>query len=347
MALSNFELALALSNLVGSALSSLGSGFIILCYVFLPVQKHYRHLLILNLAIADCINATTNVISGSVVLATGPLSKTPACIANGFIEQLSVQATDTSILAISIVTILIVTASHDSSWTAKSGFIALGKGYYTAVSGNWWYENASLWSQLGLIITFSWLTPEPAYMRYVLTHGWRFLFIFIEIGLYSHLYIYLRRRVKLRTLVTTHNTPHSRMNLRNGFHDLEHTSGPIQMVQYPVKLAGDQPSSPYVENKDDLPSPRIAIPSLPAYAHDQQKQISRMLLLNAYPIAYILLWIPGICNRLVEASGHSSRVLQIMQASTQFVGFANALTYGWNENVAKSLRETVMRRMFQ
>lgn len=52
MALSNFELALALSNLIGSALSSLGSGFIILCYVFLPVKKHYRHLLILNLAIA-------------------------------------------------------------------------------------------------------------------------------------------------------------------------------------------------------------------------------------------------------------------------------------------------------
>ncbi|KAK0471306.1 G protein-coupled glucose receptor regulating Gpa2-domain-containing protein [Armillaria novae-zelandiae] len=352
MALSNFELALALSNLVGSALSSLGSAFIIFCYVFFPVKKHHRHLLILNLATADCINATTNVISGSVVLATGPLSKTPACIANGFIEQLSAQATDTSILAISIVTILIVTASHDSSWTAKSGkskerfivvvcmctwvmpvltsFIALGKGYYTAVSGNW-----------------CWLTPEPAYVRYVLTHGWRFLFIFIEIGLYSYLHIYIRRWVKVCTLVATHNTSHSRMNLRNGFHDLENASGSIQMDEFPFKLAGDQSSSLYVENKDDLPSPRIAIPSLPAYAHDQQKQISRMLLLNAYPIAYILLWIPGICNRLVEASGHSSRVLQIMQASTQFVGFANALTYGWNENVAKSLRETAMKRMFQ
>ncbi|KAK0439991.1 uncharacterized protein EV420DRAFT_1228021, partial [Desarmillaria tabescens] len=69
--------------------------------------------------------------------------------------------------------------------------------------------------------------------------------------------------------------------------------------------------------------------------------ISKMLLLNAYPIAYIVLWIPGICNRLVEASGHSSRVLQIMQASTQFVGFANALTYGWNENVARNITEKV------
>ncbi|KAK0430652.1 hypothetical protein EV421DRAFT_1912640 [Armillaria borealis] len=337
MALSNFELALALSNLIGSALSSLGSGFIILCYVFLPVKKHYRHLLILNLAIADCINATTN-----------------SCIANGFIEQLSVQATDTSILAISIVTIMIVTASHDSSWNSKSdknkerfvvivciytwvmpvltSFIALGKGYYTAVSGNW-----------------CWLTPEPVYVRYVLTHGWRFLFIFIEIGLYTYLYIYLRRQMKVRNLVSTRSTPHSRMNFRNGFHDLEQTSGSIQMDEFPIKMAAcDQPPTPYVETKNNPSSPRSVVASpIPPYPHDLPKQISRMLLLNAYPIAYILLWIPGICNRLVEASGHSSRVLQIMQASTQFVGFANALTYGWNESVARSLRETVIQRRLQ
>ena len=32
-----------------------------------------------------------------------------------------------------------------------------------------------------------WLEEKPAYMRYVLTHGWRFLFIFLEIGLYLYL----------------------------------------------------------------------------------------------------------------------------------------------------------------
>ncbi|KAK0439996.1 G protein-coupled glucose receptor regulating Gpa2-domain-containing protein [Desarmillaria tabescens] len=276
MALSNFELALALSNFVGSALSSLGSGFIIICYVFLPLNKHYRHLLILNLAIADFINATTNVISGTVVLATGPLSRTPACIANGFIEQLSVQATDTSILAFSIVTILItVTVSHESSWTAKSSkgkerfvvmvccctwvmpiltsFIALGKGHYTAVSGNW-----------------CWLTPEPVYVRYVLTHGWRFLFIFIEIGLYTYLSIYLRRRIKLVSLVSTQNTPHSRMNLRNRFRDLEQSSGSIQMHQLPIKIPCDQSESmPCVESKNDPSSPRSVFSGAPTCSHDQ------------------------------------------------------------------------------
>ncbi|KAK0197632.1 G protein-coupled glucose receptor regulating Gpa2-domain-containing protein [Armillaria mellea] len=151
-----------------------------------PMKKHYRHTLIINLAIADFINGVNNGISGAVVLAKGPLTQSPACTANGFIGQLSVQATDTSILAIAVVTVLIVTATHES-WLGDSkrdkmrfvtiicactwvmplitSFIALGKGYYTAVSGNW-----------------CWLTAEPVYLRYVLTHGWRFLFIFIEIG---------------------------------------------------------------------------------------------------------------------------------------------------------------------
>jgi hypothetical protein len=32
-----------------------------------------------------------------------------------------------------------------------------------------------------------WLVEKPVYMRYVLTHIWRFLFIFLEIGLYTYL----------------------------------------------------------------------------------------------------------------------------------------------------------------
>ncbi len=39
-------------DFIGSGLSALGSGFIILCYVFLLLKKHYRQLLILNLVIA-------------------------------------------------------------------------------------------------------------------------------------------------------------------------------------------------------------------------------------------------------------------------------------------------------
>ncbi|OJD30307.1 glucose receptor git3 protein [Diplodia corticola] len=63
-----------------------------------------------------------------------------------------------------------------------------------------------------------------------------------------------------------------------------------------------------------------------------EREIWRMLLLNAYPILYILLWMPGIVNRFVEAAGHQYKWLQIMQCSTQYVGLANALTYGYKEH---------------
>lgn len=68
--------------------------------------------------------------------------------------------------------------------------------------------------------------------------------------------------------------------------------------------------------------------------------IKRMLLLNGYPIMYIILWIPGLTNRVLEASGKpsSSQVLAALQCSTQFVGFANAITYGLNRELRQILK---------
>ncbi len=79
-------------------------------------------------------------------------------------------------------------------------------------------------------------------------------------------------------------------------------------------------------------------------ADTQYLTVHRALLLNAYPLAYIILWLPGIANRLIEATGHSSTVMQYLQATSQLVGLANALTYGWNERVERQLRERFSRR---
>lgn len=68
-----------------------------------------------------------------------------------------------------------------------------------------------------------------------------------------------------------------------------------------------------------------------------------MLLLNGYPIAYVILWMPGILNRIMEAAGHPSEVLGILQASTQFIGLANAITYGVNEHLRRSVREDLKK----
>ncbi|KAK0214156.1 G protein-coupled glucose receptor regulating Gpa2-domain-containing protein [Armillaria fumosa] len=369
MTLSHFALALAVANFVGSTLSALGSGFIILCYVFLPVKRHHRHLLILNLAVADFINGLNNSISGVFVLAKGPLPYNAACVANGFIGQLSVQATDTSIFAIAIVTVIVVTGPPDgwlsnrsrwkvalvcaSTWVLPiiTSSVALGRGYYSAVSGNW-----------------CWIHTEPAYLRYVLAHAWRFFFIFSEIGLYAYLYIHLKKRFRTMNFLIA-----NQVNTSTGSSNRSHSSivsadpprGPeikmhVSQVQFNEEISADSEKAPPLDRPDILdeegPPPtqyyypprassaHVHHSSIPVMDEKKQRQVAKILLLNAYPIAYIVLWIPGLCNRLVEASGHTSRVLQLMQATTQFVGIANALTYGWNENVAKSMREAAKRR---
>ncbi|KAG9188773.1 hypothetical protein G6011_07478 [Alternaria panax] len=74
-----------------------------------------------------------------------------------------------------------------------------------------------------------------------------------------------------------------------------------------------------------------------ASSRDLEREIKRMMLLNAYPVLYIILWLPGILNRLVEAAGHSSYPLAILQSSTQYIGLANAVTYGFNEHLKTTL----------
>ena len=94
-----------------------------------------------------------------------------------------------------------------------------------------------------------------------------------------------------------------------------------------------QPSTP-------LPGPRIQpLSAVDTRRRETEKRIKRAFLLNAYPIMYIILWTPALMNRIAEASGHHSRALTIMQCSTQFVGLANAITYGMNEKVLTKLRE--------
>jgi len=68
------------------------------------------------------------------------------------------------------------------------------------------------------------------------------------------------------------------------------------------------------------------------------EKVKKVLIMRAYPTFYVILLIPGILNRMVEAWGGSSKVLQLMQASTQFVGLANAITYGWNERILEQLK---------
>jgi hypothetical protein len=75
-----------------------------------------------------------------------------------------------------------------------------------------------------------------------------------------------------------------------------------------------------------------------------EREIKRMMLLNAYPIMYVLLWIPGLMNRLLEASGNPPQggLLSALQCSSQFIGLANAITYGLSRQIRHRLKEDLL-----
>ncbi|KAK2926560.1 hypothetical protein FoTM2_013428 [Fusarium oxysporum f. sp. vasinfectum] len=48
--------------------------------------------------------------------------------------------------------------------------------------------------------------------------------------------------------------------------------------------------------------------------------LRRMMLLNGYPLGYLILWTPGVVNRFIEIKGKSPPWLVALLASTQYIG---------------------------
>lgn len=62
-----------------------------------------------------------------------------------------------------------------------------------------------------------------------------------------------------------------------------------------------------------------------------EREMRSALLLNAYPLPYIILWLPSIVDRFMEAESAqpgNSRVMAALQACTQWIPLANAMTLG-------------------
>lgn len=245
---------------------------------------------------------------------------------------------------------------------------------YRPVSGNW-----------------CWLSPNPTILRYALGHNWRLTIIFITIGLYAYLFIYIHRHFSSLRSNTAPNknsntsdqasqsseesglsgiTIHEEFEIVDEpfdawwdkqipasemqYFDLEPSAsqdgiskaGAVSPLPSPFKTIKQNfhenvsrnqttESIPLLKTRDPLaiirrpPPPNVSTtiqvaPSAVATLWEREKYIQKLLLLNAYPIAYVILWIPGISNRFVELTGNKVRGLAIAQASTQFVGLANA-----------------------
>lgn len=163
-----------------------------------------------------------------------------------------------------------------------TSLLALTKHYYHPVSGNW-----------------CWIQAKPKYLRYILTHGWRFVFFIIMVA----------------------------MGLRIQFYYKRH----LNEVEYGLELIEGLPKT----EGDDSCGGTVGLLQLPNLeVYDKALIISekkKMMLLSIYPLFYIVLWLPGIANRVAEAIGYEIEALEILQASTAYIGFVNAATFGWNE----------------
>ncbi|KIM86508.1 hypothetical protein PILCRDRAFT_815741 [Piloderma croceum F 1598] len=352
------RLAASIIEFIGSTSSFLGASFMIVCYLLLPMKRHFRHTLILNLAVSDAVNGLCEALSGlHILIHRVDIKAGPACTINGLIGQLTNQATDTTIFTMTCVTVYTITRRSlvPAQWPRRTilltciaiwtfpiitSFTALGMNWYGPVSGNW-----------------CWLVEKPAYIRYVLTHMWRFLFIFLEIGLYTYLHIYLKRRFNntdtfladAETGALNISPTRSQMVI-----DTSKESSVLEMSTWDKNDQSSYNSYSYKQTKlDEIPPHSLVqltkLPLRHIMAHRRTDDlthhrnarlvaIEKVLLLNAYPLLYIILWIPGLANRLAEAFGHSPKVLMVMQSTTQFVGLANAFTFGWNEEVARQLK---------
>ncbi|TFK35764.1 hypothetical protein BDQ12DRAFT_759106 [Crucibulum laeve] len=320
--------------LAGSLLSLFGSGFILLCYLILPMKHHFRHVLILNLATADFLNALDISASGFWIV----------------VWKSYALGTDCAILAITLVTVYTITRNNmmrplNSIWNWSMIFRITFAIWFLPI----------ITSSVALGMNWCWVVDNPRYARYLLTHGWRFLFITIEIGSYTYLYIFLRKHHRTLSKLLSTRLSHNLVELTQKEGQI--TPDILDTKDSPVSAI----ESPYTQQSkmNFTPSPQEAPTrinttwkNMISHRHcsshattnnssiytTRHRSIQRILLLNAYPLAYIVLLVPGLVNRLIEASGKTSRVMQVLQASTQFVGLANALTYGWNEKIAQQLK---------
>lgn len=278
------------------------------------------------------------------------LVASPACTFNGWIEQLSVQATDFSILAISLATLYVVLQRGrlaqestpktilicSSTWLVPliTSTTVTAMGEMKPVSGSW-----------------CWISKTRTDLRYGMTHGWRIAIIFITVGIYSYVWWFVSRNFKsLRGIYDS-----ARSKSSHPGQGLDHEESNIALVDNDAVGAGHLPhemvspmpaatrpsgddraqtyKNPHWRSQsicEHADTGNAATAYMQNRARQTERDVKRMLLMNGYPIMYVILWIPGLTNRILEASGStsSSRVLAVLQCSTQYIGFANAVTYG-------------------
>lgn len=195
------------------------------------------------------------------------------------------------------------------------GSIAAGLHALGPVSGNW-----------------CWIVESRTDLRYGLGHGIRYAIIISVIVIYTITFAYLQPLIK--SLSASASASRS-----NCIHDDEQSDQHPEAIPFAVSAVNfDMQVDNLNVKKDTILTINVDIENPPkAYTQRlppaigvrtiRKNQVNRLMILRAYPILYVVLWLPGIANRIAEATGHPIRALQILQSSTQLIGFADSVTY--------------------
>ncbi|EWG53557.1 hypothetical protein FVEG_17139 [Fusarium verticillioides 7600] len=337
--------AISSVTLAGSVMSFFATTSVLVSFAIYRHHIHtFRHMLILELMLFEFANNLNNSTSGIWHLKNGELSIGRLCTVNGFIGQFSAQGVDLSILAVAVVTLFTVTRRiympavsmtkrlrPDTPANRKVACLPVRKPRRNGVQVTD-HEEFEL-DPLELVQPNTTATkpamfpeesqPPPSPRKN------RFKEINLEFG----------ERTQAGPSEAQGASVRHRPTASKSGADLprpEVTGNLFAEVYTPRQSQHSQISALQTNASEFHMRPST----------DQvELEIQRMLLLNAYPFMYVLLWAPGLINRLMEASGNpNSKTINVaLQAPTQFIGLANALTYGFNHYLRDRLNDLYFR----
>ncbi|KAJ3096616.1 hypothetical protein HDU97_005740 [Phlyctochytrium planicorne] len=327
-------------NLVASLLSCVSSGIVLIIMALSPKARSTgnlaRTVLLLSLFFFDFINSTFNSTTG-ILKVMNQLVPGRFCEVEGFIGQWSVQGSDLATFALAVVTFVVAHAASnletlsrrlqqvESSilWVAVAIFVIP---LITATIG---------YVLVGMTVTGSWCwfnkDPKPlaTYVRYSLTHGPRIFIIFSIIVMYAVLFWAFRVRIREQEsiLSSTYSAQGSNPASANSEKAGNNERRNSRFGASRKNVWGEQSSMP--ESGAVTMEEERAYQQIRAKADAQRAAIMKLLV---YPTAYTLLWLPGLFNRFAEASNQSAdfqNVTTFFQFTTQLIGFANSVIFGY------------------
>ncbi|KAJ3096613.1 hypothetical protein HDU97_005737 [Phlyctochytrium planicorne] len=323
-------------NLVSSLLSFVSSGIVLGIMIWSPKARSTG-----NLARVDFTNAGLLSASGIMRL-QNQLTPGNFCTAHGFFTQYTVQGTDLATFALAVVTFVVGSASHNIAELSKRlRQVESSVVYFTvAIFIIPLMTATAAYFMVGYTVTGSWCwinkDPKPLanYARYGLTHGPRIFIIVSIIAMYTYMYCSFRIRIREQEKImasTFSSSIGTGSNVSSNEVKKKNLNTPINGRRNVWENSDDVEMSGSMTQEEERAQQQIRMK-----ADAQRAAIMKLLV---YPTAFTILWLPGLANRFAEASNQSADVLLVtsfLQFTTQLVGFANSVIFGYARFFSKN-----------